>query len=642
MCGICGYIGESRPELLEPMCASMIHRGPDDSGTWFDVEKKIGLGHRRLSILDLTSAGHQPMGSVDGKIWLSYNGEIYDCVKHRSDLIKRGYNFRGNSDTEVLLYLYEVYGDDFLKRINGMFSLAIWDSRRERLLLARDHAGVKPLYYWRSGERLFFSSELKSLLQVPEIPRELNKETLGTYLTLLWVPGNTTMLKGIEKLEPGHMLVWERGEIKISQWFTIDYSPENGVAEAEWIERVESEFMAVIERQMVSDVKVGAFLSGGLDSSAIVAAMRNLNPDSKISCYTTAYDSNDLKREGIIDDLPYAKKVAKSLGVDLNLVEMTPKVVELLPKMVFQMEEPDADPSAILTYLIAKLAHEDGTKVLMSGTGGDEVLFGYRSHQAYRRFQQLDFLPKYMGSLSLNLMTTVGNILQGAQGSIARRARKFRKGFLSDGVNRHLALVDWSNRNIRRSILLDKNLVDVANNHALKVISKYYDNFVGQGDINRHSHVLVQTFLAAHNFLYTDKCAMSSSVEVRVPYMDVEFMKLCASIPENIKLKGNITKFVLKKSMEKYLPKDVLYRPKTGFAPPIREWIITGLSSLIDELLSEKQIIKRGLFDYKEVAILINENRNNVADHGYLIYALLSLEIWCQTFLDRPAVEVEI
>ena len=621
------------------MCDAMIHRGPDDAGAWHDAKAEVGLGHRRLSIIDLSPAGHQPMCNADGSIILSYNGEIYNFQEHQEDLLRRNYRFKGQSDTEVLLYLYEEYGLDFLQKLNGIFAFAIWDARKQRLLLARDHAGIKPLYYWQDDGRLFFASEIKALLRIPEIPRRLNEAMIPAYLTFLWVPGEQTMLSGIRKLEPGQYLTWKSGRTDVRQWFDIEYEPEEAPSEDEWAEQVHDTFMRTTRRQMVSDVPLGAFLSGGLDSSSIVACMRQAFPDRPITCYTMAYDPADLRREGIVDDYPYAKRVAELLQVDLKSLILSPDVVNLLPKMVYHMDEPDADPTAILTYIVSKLARDDGTTVLLSGTGGDEVFFGYRSHQAYHQYQRLSWLPRCVASPLLRAATALGTAVQGAQGPIARRARKFRRGLLADGLERHLAIVDWSSPQTRRRLLTDDLSSRLSGADPAAGIRRYYDDFRGTGELNRHSHVLVQSFLAAHNFLYTDKCAMATSIEARMPFMDVELMRLCARIPERHKLKGNVTKHILKRAMARYLPRDVLYRPKTGFTPPLREWIVNGLDEMIRSLLSPKRLKARGLFQPQGVQEILTANRANRADHGYLIYALLSLEIWQQTFIDRPGEE---
>jgi len=643
MCGICGYVGCNRPELLEQMCSVMAHRGPDDFGIWYDPKQDVGLGHRRLSIIDISSAGHQPMANADGTIWLSYNGEIYNFQEHRKALLEKGYKFRGHSDTEVLLYLYEEFGLDFLNMLNGIFALAIWDANRKELLLARDHAGVKPLYYWQDNRRLYFASEIKALLRIPEIPRQLNESALSAYLTFLWVPGEQTMLKSVKKLEAEHLLIWKDGQLRIKKWFTLNYTPEVSVSEEQWIERVRDTFMRTTRRQMVSDAPLGAFLSGGLDSSSIAACMRKSFPERQITCYTIAHKEEELVREGIVHDLPYARKVAESLDINLRVREINKDILGLLPKIVYHLDEPDADPAAILTYCIAEMARQDGIKVLLSGTGGDEIFFGYRSHQAYRQYEYLKWVPQLLVSPLLLAVAAAATAMKGTQSAVARRTRKFRNGLLRNGLERHVALVDWSDPKSRLGIVTGRFAHIFEKDRSIDCcMKKYFDNFAGEGEINRHSYILIQTFLAAHNFLYNDKAAMAASIEVRVPFMDIELMKLAACIPEHCKVKGTKLKYLLNKAMEPYLPPEVLSREKTGFYAPFRQWLADGLDRAICEFLSPERLKARGIFEPDQIQKILAQNRENKADHGYLIYAILCLELWQQSFIDRPGVEIEI
>lgn len=644
MCGICGYVGDHRPELLERMAIAMRHRGPDDMGTWHDAAARVGLGFRRLSIIDLSPAGHQPMCNEDGTVWIAFNGEIYDFDTHRAWLISRGHVFKSRSDTEVLVHLYEEYGAEFLQKLNGMFGLAIWDAKQRQLLLARDHAGIKPLYYWQNGERLFFASEIKSLLRVPGVPRELNRERLPDFLTFLWVPGDQTLLRGIQKLEPGCLLTWKDGRISIRRWFSLRYEPDESVAEAEWVERVHDTFMRTTRRQMVADVRLGAFLSGGLDSSSIVACMRHAFPEREINCYTAHFRAEDLTRDQFVDDYPYAKRVADHLHVKLKTFELESKMISLLPKMVYHLDEPDADPAVFPSYLISKLAREDGTTVLLSGTGGDEVFFGYRSHQAYRQYARLAWVPRWLASAALTAGTRAATALIGAQNAIPRRLRKFQRALVERGLARHLAIVDWSSPAVRKRLYVRAAAGGTGNGEEAvpAAMQTYFDAFEGRGELNRHSHLLIQSFLAAHNFLYTDKTSMAASIEARVPYLDLELMRLCATIPERFKLRGNETKWVLKKAMERYLPREVLYRSKTGFGAPLRKWIADDLGPVLGEMLGPKRVADRGLFDPAAVQSVLAENAANKADHAYLIYCLLTLELWQQTFIDRAGEEVAL
>lgn len=642
MCGVAGYAGADRPELLEPMCNAMRHRGPDDSGEWNDSENAVGLGHRRLSIIDLSAAGHQPMSNTGGSIWISYNGEVYNFPEHRERLAAKGYRFRSETDTEVLIALYEEKGLDFLNELNGIFAFALWDGPKKRMLLARDHAGVKPMYYYQKGSELYFASEIKALLTIPDMPRDMHLPSLSDYLTLLWVPGENTLLSGIQKLEPGHRLIWQAGETSVKRWFDLNYEPDESVSEQEWVEEVHDTFMRTTRRQMVSDVPLGAFLSGGLDSSSIVACMRKAFPTRDINTYSVRFDSGDMAREQGVDDYPYAKRVALALGVRFKSVMLESDVIKLLPKMVYHLDEPDADPAVFPSYLIAKLAREDGMRVLLSGTGGDEVFFGYRSHQAYRQYERLSAVARFPLTPALSAFSSLSSSLLGAQSLLTRRSTKFGRGLAERGLERHLALADWSSPEVRAGIFAPaiRESIDVGGTPAC--MRRYSEAFVGHGELNRHSHMLIQTFLASHNFLYTDKSSMATSLEARVPFMDVELMRLCARIPERFKLHGRVTKYVLKKAMEPYLPRDLIHRQKTGFGAPLRKWIQKELHEVIHDLLGPGQLRKRGLFQPEFVQRVLEENDSGRADHAYLIYSLLNLELWQQTFLDRPGVEVSL
>lgn len=640
MCGLAGYTGTHDPELLHRMSQIMAYRGPDDHGIWHDRQHGVGLAHRRLSIIDLSAAGQQPMASDDGSIVIAYNGEVYDFQEHRRTLEQEGVHFRSNTDTEVLLRLYETRSLAFLNQINGMFALAIWDSRARRLLLARDHAGVKPIYYWENGSRLFFASELKALLAIPDIPRRLNRAAIVDYLTFMWVPGQNTMLAGIKKLEPGCYLLWENGETNVRPWFGLSYEPDPALSCNDWVDAVTATFTQATRRQMVSDVPLGAYLSGGLDSSAIVACMRRAFPTRGITAYTARFTPGAIASEQGADDHPYAEAVAKHLGITLSSVDMNPDVIKLLPKLIYHLDEPDSDPAIFPSYLIAQQARRDGIKVLLSGTGGDEVFFGYRSHQALQLYQRLHGIFPRLIAATAGQAGRLTSSLLGASHSLPRRLLKFQRGLVAlPGVARHLALVDWSNPETRQQLISDAEARQALADRFPPCLERYSGLFQGRGELNHHSHLLVQTFLAAHNFLYTDRSSMATSVEVRVPFMDVDLMRLAARIPEHFKLHRNVSKYVLKKAMEPYLPRQVIYRPKTGFGAPLRQWMQNDLKDVVQDCLSPDTVRGRGLFSAEAIARVMHDNASQKADHAYLLYALLNLEIWMRTFLDQPGKE---
>jgi asparagine synthase (glutamine-hydrolysing) len=633
MCGIAGYAGFNDPPLLAAMADRMAHRGPDDRGTWSDVAEGVGLAHRRLAIIDTSRAGHQPMSICDGRYWIAFNGEIYNFLEHRRALEAEGVVFRSRTDTEVLLHLYRHHGIGALKRLDGMFALAIWDAERRSLLLARDHAGVKPLYYAQMGQSLLFASEIKSLLAAPSVRNELNTEALGDYLTFLWVPGRATMLRGIHKLEPGHWLSWQDGIVETRRWFDLEYRPVGDRTEEEWIEATRSAVRLAVRRQMVSDVPLGAFLSGGLDSSSIVASMRLEYPDRPIKAYTARSTSAQVAAEQGEDDYPHAVRVARDLDVDLHVVDIEPEVVSLLPRMVFHLDEPDADPAVFPSYLISRLAREDGTTVLLSGTGGDELFFGYRSHQAFALAESLGVLCRPAGAL-VGLAAGAFSSMWGSQHRTTRRFRKLASGLRArDLLHRHVAVSEWSNSGDRQRLLG----APWSQEQASRSLTSLDRSFSGSGAMNYHSHLLTGSFLAAHNFLYSDKASMAASLEVRVPFLDLELMRLCASMPQQMKLRGRTTKFALKKAMIGTLANEVVYRPKSGFGVPLRHWMKDGLRGVTRELLDPHVLRRRGLVQPGEVRRLIDDNDAGVADNAYVLYALLTLELWMQTFIDRRA-----
>lgn len=626
------------------MAARISHRGPDGSGEWANAEHRVGLAHRRLAIIDLSPRGRQPMTNEDGTIWLVFNGEIYNYQSLRKDLIAKGHQFTSDTDSEVLVHLYEELGEAMLDKLNGMFAFAIYDMRQRKLMLARGPAGIKPLYYAVHQGALYFSSEMKSLMAIPGLPRELNLDVLPEYLTFLWVGGEQTMMKSVHKLEPGNLLVWQDGTMTVRYWSSMRYDQDESMTYADASQLVHDELFATVRRYMVADVPLGAFLSGGIDSSCIVACMRHSYPGRPIKSYVIRSSVAENHSDDLSEDYPHAVDVANHLAIDLKVIDAHPDMMTLLPKLVWHLDEPDADPAGILSYVICKAAREDGTTVLLSGTGGDEVFFGYRSHQAMDRYQKLRGMLGRVTSLLLGAGGALAASVLGAQSPPARRIEKFRNGLNASGLQRHIALVDWASPESRQAVYATSALKGRPDPrmHVPEFLERYARAFQGTGAINLHSHLLIQTFLSAHNFLYTDKASMAVGLEVRVPFMDLELLKLCARIPERHKLQPGRTKPLLRSAMGQYLPSSVFTRKKTGFGVPLRHWISNSLRPMVRHVLSPDRIRARGLFDPVAVARMIAEHDRKVADHAYLIYAILCLELWMQTFIDEPGLIVTI
>ena len=630
MCGIVGYFGNFSKDKLTGASLAVSHRGPDDNGVYYDDSCGVGLAHRRLSIIDLSQSGHQPMMSDDGDVVIIFNGEIYNYRELRKNLEMEGFKFRGSSDTEVLLKLYISKGDAMLKNLNGIFSFAIWSLRDRKLFIARDSFGVKPLYYSSIGSNFAFSSEIKSLLYLVPEERSLDIQAINRYLTYLWCPGDGTPFKHIRKLSPGEAIDIRDGRINRKwDWYRLpvfgNISYQNNVKEC--IQDTDKTLRQAVHRQMLSDVPLGSFLSGGLDSSAVVVFARELNPD--IRCFTI--DVSGGQEEDVTDDLPYARRVAKLLKVPLDIITIeSSKMADDLEKMVAQLDEPLADPASLNVYYISKLARENGIKVLLSGTGGDDLFTGYRRHYALYLEKYLDWLPKTVKNKIKHISTRLD-----ARKPSYRRISKMFSGIELDGDVRLVNYFRWIEQCRLKTLYSTNSILQLENNKAETPMLEYLKPLSDEiSDIERMLALEQRFFLTDHNLIYTDKMSMAASVEVRVPFLDAELVNLTSSIPPKYKQRGSTGKWILKKVMEQYLPNDLIYRKKTGFGAPLRRWIHHDLRNIINDLLSYDSIKSRGLFSPEAVNKLISDNINGITDASYIIFSLLCIEIWCRKYMD--------
>ena len=630
MCGIVGTLG-GNTELVESASAVIKHRGPDDSGVFVDKSLNIGLGHQRLSILDISNLGHQPMFSSDRKVIIVFNGEIYNFRELRAQLEEKGYIFHGNSDTEVLLNLYLLEGKARLSKLNGIFAFAIWDANSETLFVARDALGVKPLYYFEKEGIFTFASEIKALLELTHIDKELDIEAINRYLAFLWCPGKETPLTSVKKLLPGEALIVEKGRIKEKwQWYQLPIFriTKNNLSKNDAITGVEFHLRQAVQRQMVADVPLGAFLSGGLDSSAVVTFARELNPD--IRCFSI--ETQGKQDPGFVDDLPYARKVAKHLDVSLDVVSIdSHKMAEDLEYMVTQLDEPLADPASLNVFYISKLAKEQGIKVLLSGTGGDDLFTGYRRHYALQLERYWRWMPQYF----LSMLARTSRYLN-TNHSTQRRLVKFFNGVNLENSERLMNYFRWTNNSVLNSLYSKEFKEDIEVCDPSLPMKDFISSISSDIPLLDKMLTLEQRFfLADHNLIYTDKMSMAASVEVRVPFLDTDLVEFAASIDNKHKQRGSKGKWVLKKAMEPYLPKDVIYRPKTGFGAPLRSWMKNDLRELLGDLLSADSLNNRGLFSASAVQQLIMDNDNGKIDASYTLLSLLCIEIWCRAYIDN-------
>lgn len=629
MCGILGYSGSFEAAALQAGLEAIGHRGPDDSGIHIDSSRGVGLAHARLAILDLSPFGHQPMWSTDGAVLLVFNGEIYNFRELRSELTARGFAFRGHSDTEVLLSMYLAEGEAMLPRLNGIFAFALWDTRSQTLLLVRDGLGVKPLYYAETPAGLAFASEIKGLLHLVPTLRTLDAAALHRYLSFLWCPGEGTPLEGVRKLAPGEALVARAGKI-LRRWTWYHLPQFRGVKpdldETSAIAGVRNGLQQAVERQMVADVPVGAFLSGGLDSSAIVALAREQHPE--IRCFTI--EALGGQEEGAADDLPYAQRVARHLGVQLDVVQIDAgQMANDLERMIVQLDEPLADPAPLNVLYISQLARKHGIKVLLSGAGGDDLFTGYRRHRAVQLQRYWEWLPEGVRRSWDRMASGLDQ-----RKAWARRLAKLLNGAGLDGDQRLVNYFAWAREAELFSLYSPELLARLGQEHAARPMLDFLQPLpIDTQPLERMLVLEQRFFLADHNLTYTDKMSMAAGVEVRVPFLDQDLVEFAQRIPLSLKQHGQEGKWVLKKAMEPYLPRDVIYRPKSGFGAPLRRWMRHELREFVGDLLSVDSLKRRGLFDPDAVQRLIARNQRGEVDAAYTLLALLGIEIWCRAYL---------
>lgn len=645
MCGIAGIVGVTNPDQhIGAMLEAIEHRGRDDEGVWTsDVFDGGGhracLGHRRLAIIDTSDAGHQPMLSDDGRYALTFNGEIYNYLDLRRELLAKGHRFRTDSDTEVLLAAFREWGENCLPRLNGMFAFAVWDTLERTLTLARDRAGIKPLYYARvkgtngAGDSFVFASEIKAILATGLVAPELDREALNQYLTFLWTPDPHTLFRGVAKLPPAHVLTFHSdGEMCTREWWDISFDRiERGRSEMWWRERVLETLSRVVKMEMVADVPLGSFLSGGVDSSAIVALMNDHSDGRRVSTYTIGIKPEDLRYDIIPDDARWARRVGEIFDTDYHETTLQPDVAALLDKLCYHMDAPAID-MAIPSYLVSRAARENLT-VMLSGMGGDEVFAGYPRQLAMKLAGALDPLP---GILRRPLMNAVAHALPGGlPGRLTaplRNAKKFARSAALDFENRYMGYGTYFTNEAKARLYTDELNEEVKHLDPYYQHRRYFARVKDADPLNRLLYVDFKTFLPNLNLDTTDKTSMAANLEVRVPFLNAEMLDLTASMPPELKLKGLRRKYILKRAAEQLLPREVVWRKKAGFGSPVRSWLRGALRPLVDDLLSEETVKRRGLFDPREVRRVVEANLSGREDFSLQVFQLLTLEMWQRAF----------
>ena len=647
MCGISGLVNCGDRETLARMTAVQTHRGPDDVGLWekqFPDGSYVGFGSRRLAILDLSASGHMPMCNEDGSVWITYNGEIYNFAELRQELVGKGYRFSSDTDTEVVLHLYEAHGPDCVKRLNGMFAFAICDLRSgaPTLFLARDHFGVKPFYYAHNGSKFAFASEIKALLQVPGISAEMDPAALHQYLTFLWVPDPQTMFRGIQKLPAGHSAILRNGELRLTQYWDLTFPSAQatyGASEEELAEQIRERFRRSVEAQMVSDVPIGAFLSAGLDSSSIVAMMARAGK-GPVRTYTITFPDKYRVGETTLDDPGVPARLARQLGCENQQIVVEPDVADLLPRLTWHMDEPTADPAIITAYLVCREARKQAT-VLLSGVGGDELFAGYRKHAAHYWAQAYQKVPAGIRGLleeSLGRMPSLRGT--SAKGRI-RLAKKMARSASLPPIDRFVMNCTYLDAEQKRDLYAGDLLREIADTDPALRHREAFEQVADADFLNQMLYLDTKIFMTSLNLTYNDKMSMASSVEVRVPFLDRELAEFVAwNVPPRMKLKGFLrptTKHIFRKAMQDILPREVLEQPKAGFAAPVDYWLAHDLKEMVDDLLSPSQLRDRGVFRPETVRRFVDEHRSGAQDWSMQIWQFLTLELWMRTFIDGQA-----
>jgi asparagine synthase (glutamine-hydrolysing) len=630
VCGIYGIINldgtPADPAVLSAMGRVTIHRGPDDEGTHADGP--CALGMRRLSIIDL-AGGHQPLSNGDGTLWLVANGEVYNFRELRRELEAKGHRFKTGSDCESIIHAYAEYGDDFVARLNGMYAFALWDARRRRLLIGRDRLGIKPLYYFNDGRRLAFASEAKALLELPGVKPEVDPVALRAYLELGYVPAPLSMFRKIAKLPIGSILSVTRDRPTIRSYWRPNGEVDPTLSPEDWSRLVRTRMEEAVRMQMVSDVPIGAFLSGGIDSSAVLAFMAK-HSDTPVRTYSIGFSGGPA--DSYYNELPYARQVAELFGSSHHEILVRPDVVSLLPKLLWHMDEPIADSAFVTTYLVAEFARREVT-VILSGVGGDELFGGYRRYlgEHYMRYLAgvprplkraaaalADRLPSDRHSALLNLSRYAKSFLSTADLSFEERYRAYVGVFAPGEAHEYLAVVPPDR---------------------FDAIGTAFATVTGADPLNRMFGVDALTQLPDDLLLLTDKMTMATSLECRVPLLDHDLVELASRIPTRVKVAGGELKHLMKKSLEGVLPKEILHRSKRGFGAPMGAWLKGELFPLITSVLSRESIEARGYLRYEPIRRLIDGHRANRVDGTDRLLSLLNFELWCRIFLDRAAPE---
>jgi asparagine synthase (glutamine-hydrolysing) len=639
MCGITGAVWTDplvalAPDVLERMTAVLWHRGPDESGTYtsdlklrpgYGAMPGVALGHRRLSIIDV-AGGHQPLSNEDGSVWIVFNGEIYNHRALRQRLEGSGHQFRTHCDTETIVHLYEDEGLGFLEHLSGMFALAIWDANARRLVLARDRLGKKPLYYRQEPHRLLFASELKSLLQVPGISRQLDPQALDEYLTYQYVPHPRTIFRGFSKLPPAHYGVYADGQWMTHCYWNPDFDQEDQRPMADYAAELRALLTSAVQMRLESDVPLGAFLSGGVDSSLVVGLMQQL-----VGRPVKTFSIGFLVKE--FDETAHAREAADRLGTEHHEFRVEPRCVEVLEKLVWHYDEPFADSSAIPTYYVSKLSREHVT-VALTGDGGDELFGGYLRYRAVRLASWFDHLPRWVRTLASSRMWH--GLRRGRrQRSLLRRASRFAEALSDSPQRRYFEWISLFNETRRADLYRENFLAELPDADPFEFLAQAFNRSRHRDPVTSASLTDLVTYLPCDLMTKVDIASMANSLECRAPFLDHRVVELAARMPMAYKLHHGRGKRILRQSFPDLLPNRVMRRPKMGFGVPLERWFRDELRDYSRQVLLDPGALARGYFRPGAVKRMLDEHQAGAFDHGYRLWGLLFFELWHRQWIDN-------
>ncbi len=631
MCGIAGVVGgeigvnmPGSRELMARMCGAIAHRGPDDEGHY--IAEGVGIGMRRLSIIDVAS-GHQPISNEDGSVWIVFNGEIYNYREIRDDLIALGHTFQTRTDTETIVHLYEEMGERCVERLRGMFAFAIWDWRTRTLLLARDRLGKKPLHYTVAGDTLVFGSEIKSLLLHPKVKREVNLQAISDYLSFGYVPDPATAFKDIHKLPPGHTLTFRDGQVRTRAYWDFTYQDqpetESGLDEAYYLAHLNDLLAESVRVRLESEVPLGAFLSGGIDSSTVVALMAR-EMGQPVKTFSIGFN------EASFDELRYARLTAEKFQTDHHEFVVTPDICRIVNEIVWHHDEPFADVSSIPTYVVSKMAREHVT-VVLSGDGGDEVFGGYERYAVERRREVFERIPRFIRQ---RLMLPLSRALpRNAYG------RNYLRAISLDAGPRYVDSSCYFTEEEKRSLLSSDVARALNGYNSAEAFERLYDTPASSAPLDHLLYLDSKAYLPGDILVKVDRMSMANSIETRAPLLDHKLIEFVQKMPASLKLRGLQTKYILKRAMSGIIPDEIVHRPKKGFDVPIKHWFNHELREMLDDMLNDRRTCERGYFNQSAVLEVLGEHRRGRRDNARHLWEFMMLELWHRMFIDGDALK---